>query len=116
MGELCLAPLLPFSVSILIPRLLSGEHVGASLISGTQQGNSGHTGHQSLLLGSVPSIHLASILATNFPLKLRMNEPSFLFHLPLVCPLPAAIVQWNTFNLSFCMGAVPLNNILHLRF
>ena len=35
----------------------SGEHMGASLISGTR-GSNGHTGHQSLLLGSVPSVHL----------------------------------------------------------
>ena len=31
--------------------------MGASLISGTR-GSNGHTGHQSLLLGSVPSVHL----------------------------------------------------------
>ena len=36
MGEIYLAPLWPFSFSILIPGLLSGEHLGAFLISGNR--------------------------------------------------------------------------------
>ena len=84
MGEIYLAPLRPFSFSIFIPGLLSGKHMGASLISGTQQGSNGHTRAQRQL-HTLPLAHLT--VSVKPTLKAAVDQSIALSHPPLKGPL-----------------------------
>ena len=104
---------------------LLGEHLGASLMSGNRTRQQWLHWTSSLLLGSVPSAHLASILATTFPVKCRTEEVGssvvsgsmnpLLFSASLTPSLPRACsYHVADFLFPHLSGAVPLNYILHL--